>query len=377
MAPVESVSGDAGMERVVTEPSSGRRVGSIGTAVDVPLEGLRLDPENPRLPPEMRGRSDEVELALYIDANYDPLRVARSIAAHGYFPSEPLIVLDQGDGEYVVVEGNRRLVALRGLADAGLRARFEEPEEWAELASVAQLSPTYPGIVALTRADVAPIIGYRHISGIEPWDPLAKARFVASLIDDPEAPVTFSEAASIVGEEVSDVRALYRNASIVNQASTEFGLDTGRMETEFGVFTRAMNSQALRDYIGAPAPRDVASGRDPLPSDRRAAMADLITWLFGGPDGSGKAIAESRDITRLGRVVQSPDALVVLRETGSLQDADDAAGGPLARLTSRLTQARNALRAALADIDRFSHEDEVRDLVSECEHLISELRERS
>jgi hypothetical protein len=66
--------------------------GSASSAVDVALDQLLLDPRNPRLPPEIQG-ADQLTLARYIDAHYDPLRVARSITAHGYFPSEPLILI--------------------------------------------------------------------------------------------------------------------------------------------------------------------------------------------------------------------------------------------------------------------------------------------
>jgi len=335
---------------------------------------LLLDPENPRLPPEVRG-SDQRALALYIASNYDPLRVARSIAAHGYFSSEPLILIAAENGhDYIVVEGNRRLVALRGLSDEALRAEFEESGEWSELAAATHLPDLYPVVVAPSRRAVAPIIGYRHISGIEPWDPLAKARFVASLIDAADEPIGFAEVASIVGETVGDVRALYRNARIIEQARSDFGIDTTNAENEFGVFTRAMNSPALRAFIGAPAPSEVEIGGWPLPEPKAAATAELITWVFGDSNASGKVISESRDITTLGRVLASSDGIDVLRDTGNLEVADEAAGGPLARLLARLTQARNALRAAATDIDRFREETTVRNLLDECAEAVAALR---
>ena len=61
-------------------------------------------------------------------AAYDAITIAESIARHGYFESEPLVAVPyeaaypgekrgERSGEYVVVEGNRRLTALRALAD--------------------------------------------------------------------------------------------------------------------------------------------------------------------------------------------------------------------------------------------------------------------
>ena len=348
-----------------------------GRAVEVELTQLRLDPKNPRLPPETQG-STQLALARYIDAHYDPLRVARSITAHGYFRSEPLILIEGEEAAtFVVVEGNRRLVALIGLSESEVRQSFEDPEAWEALATEAQLPRKYPAVVATSRKDVAPIIGYRHISGIEPWDPLAKARFVAALVDDPVSPTSFDEVASIVGENVGDVRALYRNERILRQAREEFGIDTATAEDEFGVFTRAMNSPALRDFIGAPPPAQVAIGAALLPQDKGGELGELVTWIFGAGNAEGKVIAESRDLTKLGRVVSSEPGREALRETGNLELADQAAGGPRARLMNRLTQARNALRAALADIDQFAGDAEVQALVEECLDVVQDLDNRA
>ena len=62
------------------------------------------------------------------------------------------------------------------------------------------------------------------------------------------------------------------------------------------------------------------------------------------------------------------------RRRRGLEVADEAAGGPLARLLARLTQARNALRAAATDIDRFREETTVRNLLDECAEAVAALR---
>ena len=60
---------------------------------------------------------------------------------------------------------------------------------------------------------VAPLIGYRHISGIQPWEPFARARFVTRLVDDQGLP--FEEVAELVGVDMSQVRSFYRNYSML------------------------------------------------------------------------------------------------------------------------------------------------------------------
>jgi hypothetical protein len=147
------------------------RTKPLGDRIDfVPLETLELDPKNPRLPDSVRGQGQEAIL-LFIEQNYRPILIGRSIALHRFFVSEPLIVIQGARSKYVVVEGNRRLVALRLLTDAELRKKVKD-REWDELAKQTELpSEGIPVVIARTREEIAPIIGYRHIAGIQEWEP--------------------------------------------------------------------------------------------------------------------------------------------------------------------------------------------------------------
>lgn len=342
------------------------------TPTDLPVADLRLDPMNPRLR-SPRPDATQVELALEIDSRYDPIRIARSIADHGYFPSEPLIVVPiEGEAAYTVVEGNRRLVALQGLSDPDLRSQFSDADLWDEVAAAAEHPTQVPVIIARDRQQVAPIIGYRHISGIEPWDPLQKSRFVVELIDTYD--MSFEDAADLVGEDPGQVREHYRNYSAIQQAAA-VGIDPGPAEQSFGVFTRAMQNPRIRAYIGAPAPRDVATNTYPVDGEREAEFAELLGWLFGDADGEGRVVDDSRDLKELGEVLDSPDGVHTLRSTGDLRAAFDAADGPLNLLLNRLTQARNALRNARQGVPAHRTNPEVIALVHECRDELEDLEE--
>ena len=96
----------------------------------VPVERLRLDRRNPRLIGEDGNASDEAIVArLYAAAELDEL--LQSIAANGYMDIEPLVVMedpDAGSGELIVLEGNRRLAALRLLREPELASRIAVSE---------------------------------------------------------------------------------------------------------------------------------------------------------------------------------------------------------------------------------------------------------
>lgn len=90
------------------------------TTTKVPTEQLCLDRLNPRLLGESKNESDEAIIArLYRAAELDEL--LQSITANGYLDIEPLIVIHHPDGSgYIVLEGNRRLAALRLLRGTGI-----------------------------------------------------------------------------------------------------------------------------------------------------------------------------------------------------------------------------------------------------------------
>src|SRR5437879_3346200 len=91
-----------------------------------PVKHLRLDRENPRLP--STDLKTDLDLIKFMWKEMAVDEVALSIAANGFFPEEPLLVIPEVKGKknfekdsFIVVEGNRRLVAVLLLCDSVLR----------------------------------------------------------------------------------------------------------------------------------------------------------------------------------------------------------------------------------------------------------------
>jgi hypothetical protein len=79
------------------------------------VEQLLFDVDNPRLRADVPTDSTQEDLFDIRWRDFAVDEVAASIAANGYFPYEPLFVRPMDDHHYVVIEGNRRLAALKGL----------------------------------------------------------------------------------------------------------------------------------------------------------------------------------------------------------------------------------------------------------------------
>lgn len=341
------------------------------TVTFLPLSALHPDPNNPRLRHEQRGQLPEDDLLVFIDQNYEALIVAESIARHGFFGSEPLVVCDEG-GRWVVLEGNRRLTALLGLARPELRARFDKAAHWSELAARRGISLDLqvPVLVADDRADADALIGFRHISGVMDWKPLQRAQYIAYLVDDRQQ--AFIEVADTVGLEEDIVRMLYRNQSIIEQARALGQPEIAdASERRFGTFTAALNRNGIREFIGARTANRVRERMPQLDPDNLEAFADLASWLYG-TNGQQKVIQETRNLTELAEVLREPAALEELRQSRDLSGAYALTPGPPKRLLRQLATAVGHLRSVAYSAELIVGQARTDELVDE----LSELTDR-
>lgn len=85
------------------------------------IANLKFDIYNPRLPKRLQGITNDSEIIDYMVKNGNILELMKSISELGYSAAEPvLVVLDEKDKKYIVVEGNRRLTAVKLLNNPGL-----------------------------------------------------------------------------------------------------------------------------------------------------------------------------------------------------------------------------------------------------------------
>ena len=247
---------------------------------------------------------------------FDALSVAKSIARFGFYPWEALVVFPMGDN-FVVVEGNRRLTAVICLGDAALRSQLDNPTGWSEAADLiaGEVPKELPCVVAADRSQATPALGYRHISGIKPWEPQMQARFVAALVDKDQ--LTFQQVAELVGQPKGWVEETYRNFKIFETAENH-GVDTTVAASSYSLLTVAMGTPELRKHVGAETL--IKEGGTVIPSPDADAIAEVFQWVFGSDDAES-VTSEGREIRRLAKVIGKPAGLKAIREGKSLDEA--------------------------------------------------------
>ena len=88
--------------------------------ITIKLNNLKFDAQNPRLPMRLQGVTDENKVIDYMVKYGNVTELMLSIGETGYSEAEPLLVVKEGTDKYIVVEGNRRLAALKLLNDSEL-----------------------------------------------------------------------------------------------------------------------------------------------------------------------------------------------------------------------------------------------------------------
>jgi hypothetical protein len=330
------------------------------------VEGLRLDPDNPRLPESVRG-GQQAALLRWLFENGNLEEIAQSMVDNGFFQHEPLIVLrDARKRSGIVLEGNRRLAALKVLLGTPEAEGLQFLGIDLPRTRAAQLR-NVPCYFIAERDDVHAFLGFRHIGGIEPWGPEAKARYLAAEVDRLVAAGSkdpFREVGRRVGSNAQGVRNPYVAIKILEVARTEFGLDAQYIQlNRFGVWLRCMNSEEIRSFIGLGSPRSFDDVKVALESMREESLRQVLRDLTPPSTDAKALLADSRDVTDYGRVLANKRALAVLRKHRRL----DAAIQLLrqADLAERIREVSNTVRILIDELSLSDIEEEVPEAVDE------------
>jgi hypothetical protein len=241
--------------------------------VQVDPKTLLLDLENPRMPDAKF--DDEAAAIQYLSDHADVSELVQSIAMSGWYDYEPLIVLKDRN---IVIEGNRRLAALRLIADPVLATSL----------GISVPSPLHTNAVpALVRVrpvdskkDARDYIGFKHINGAFKWDSLAKAKYAAWWLDDDGDIDVVSQR---LGDNHNTISRLVNGWTVLRQAEANgFDRDSiSRRTFAFSHLYTALSRPATRDYLGLPEVANGLLGESPVPTENIPALLRLTSWLYG------------------------------------------------------------------------------------------------
>jgi hypothetical protein len=310
----------------------------------LPVARLNFDRNNPRFPPKIAQGPVEDLLQRFV-RDERLLEIIESIGNHGYFPGEPLLVVPEAGSDYRVVEGNRRLAALKLLV-----GELEPPSgrtSIQEAVDVAKYRPEKaPCLVFEDENEILRYLGFRHITGIKAWSALQKARYAARMYQKyrklPEDE-GLRQLARETGSRRDAVGQMLTALELYDRAERKnfFGLQIEPEQVEFSLLGTSLSYSNLTDYLGLDSRTDLGvRGLD------ERALKDLFDWLFVTEGRAKPIVTESRNLRKLAAVVKSPTAVKELRKFGNLDQAYELSSGPEQALSEGLRTALRKLETA-------------------------------
>ena len=283
----------------------------------VKVSDLAFDRKNPRLPEfGLTAKTTEEEIIRVLWEAMDVNELVMSISASGFFPHEPLIVAKEG-GQNVVIEGNRRLAAVKLLLSLRLASSLD-----ASVPTLNRVERTalleLPVIIA-KRRDSWRYLGFKHVNGPAKWSSYAKSRYIADIHRNYGA--SLEEIASQIGDTHRTVQRLYRGLMVVEQAERMKIFDRDdrwRKHFSFSHLYTGLDYPGISSFLELSS--ESTETESPVPETRIDELEELLLWLYGSRKGDISPVVESQNphLRQLDSVVRSTEALAALREGNGL-----------------------------------------------------------
>ncbi len=316
------------------------------------LSELHLDPDNPRLGRENTKKDLSEPKILELMKDWMLEELALSFLESGFWPQEALIVLRQTVGGklfLVVVEGNRRLAALKLLKRA-----FDghaTSKRWEELISRRKAPPKLfdeiPYILVDSRKDIVAFLGFRHVTGIKEWNPAEKAEYIAKLIEEDK--MSYDEVCRKIGSKNTTVRQHYISYRLLLQMEDQETIDLKAVEKKFSVLYLSLRSEGVQTYLDIDMLAEPKEALKPVRHNKLKALARFALWLFGD-ETHDPVVRESRYVDQFGKTLLNQDAVSYLERTDkpSLDVAWRIAGGDEGETIEFVQKAADSAEQALS-----------------------------
>lgn len=330
-----------------------------GQRAKLPPQRLEFDRENPRFTPD-KSPDDSSDAAIieYLDRTADLGELVQSIAASGYVDIEPLIVIAKNN-DLIVLEGNRRLAALKSLLDPALAAaaNLSVPEIDKGVSNSLQEISVFK---VDAEEEARNLIGFKHINGPQGWDAYAKALYAARWLDEEvskgKAGLSLTDIAARMGDKHDTLYRIVSAVYVLQQAENLelFRVnDRAKKNFSFSHLYTALTYSEYRDFLGLDrADRSMNPERDPVKPEYYDNLRRLLLWVYGSRAERVDPVIKTQapDLSLLKRVLGHSTARKVMLERNDLPEALRLTMEGSERFSKALADARSSLESAVTEI---------------------------
>ena len=274
---------------------------------------LVFDFKNPRLVEyPLNANSTDDEMIKFLWDTMDVRELVLSIAASGFFPHEPIIVA-QENGKNVVIEGNRRLAAVKLLLYPELSQDLNlgVPSITDETKLALQELP----VVLDTRKNAWRYLGFKHVNGPAKWSSYAKSQYIADVHRNYGVPL--EDIAKQIGDTHRTVQRLYRGLMVIEQAERMEVFsrdDRWRNHFSFSHLYAGIGYPGISSFIGL-SPESEEESSNPVPIEKKEELGELFLWMYGSKRERNPPVIETQNphLRQLDAVVSNKEAVAALR----------------------------------------------------------------
>lgn len=303
------------------------KINSLLQPLKVPLSSLLLDPNNPRFSelgeavikvPEQRFFEPKVQSVTQDkmrDQRFAVSELRDTIKTVGFLPMDRIVVRPwKGNKEsaeklYVVVEGNRRVTALKWLVEL-----HEEGKETFADDQLINFSELECLLLDSEHAhDLVNFIlpGLRHVSGIKEWGPYQKAKTIHALRSAGMSP---QEAAQSLGLSTRAANQAYRCFLALEQMGADEEFGESAQPKLYSYFEEALKRGNVKQWLGWSDEKEKFIEAENL--------NEFYSWIVAPEGEDSPKLPEAKSLRELSVVMQDEQAFSLFRSAeGSLTRA--------------------------------------------------------
>lgn len=335
----------------------------------IPIEQLKFDIRNPRLVGEhLESSATDFLIIQKMADTADIAELVISILENTFVDFEPIVVIQESN-KYRVIEGNRRLAAIKLINDPklaeslaqDLKYRINSPIPDVVTESIKEI----PAIIVQEESEAQSYIGFKHINGPHKWTSFAKAKFVTQWFKKGS---TIDEIAKKVGDKNQTVKDLIAGMLVLEQAENEeiFKISDRTKRGVFGfshLYT-ALNRKEYRDYLGLDREWTDTLTENPVLEQKIPNLETMLKYMYGSKKDNVESVIRSQNphLKQLGLVFKNPIATQVLLDTNELQTALEETEEKSAVFEKYLISANTQLQKASANVSSFDGSDTILDM---------------
>jgi hypothetical protein len=276
-------------------------------------DDLHFDPSNPRFITPGGGTPTEQKIQGILEKEpHIALELVDSFLENGYIAYEPLVVRkrDSGGG-YLVVEGNRRLAAIRHIRS--------QAEKYGKRSNKLDELNQIPVLIFPELDDQDDqrqqrvYLGVRHLFGFRDWPAESKARFLDAQIKSAEDLMRTMRELNIKKQEIQRYLVPLRLRKFAKEAWEP------HKDQDFWYLGEGLNRSGIKDYISLNVDKDTLS----VKAVDKSKLERLFKFIYGSPDKARKdrVIDDTRQLSQLGKVLASAQASAALEKGRTLEEA--------------------------------------------------------